>query len=234
MDKLKDIQKQLAEMRRLGQNNSSIFFKKYRDLIAQIYKEFKKINQRPPTFIEWKTMAGVDADPINRVRAAGNYPLGKNIENLEIYNSNNRYKDLFFALSHGVNFGKLKPNNTDERESFLNELFQKNKKLTFNILGYASEQPKWNYQYFSELAKCKMALNLSRGVPSKYASSNRIASLIGNGLMTFIDKRTSLNEIFNSKEVVFYTSIDDLASKIKFYKGKDSLRKQIARKGKNK
>jgi len=83
MDKLKDIQKQLAEMRRLGQNNSSIFFKKYRDLIAQIYKEFKKINQRPPTFIEWKTMAGVDADPINRVRAAGNYPLGKNIENLE-------------------------------------------------------------------------------------------------------------------------------------------------------
>ena len=79
-----------------------------------------------------------------------------------------------------------------------------------------------------------MGLNLSRGLPTKYYSSNRIASLIGNGLMTFIDKRTSLNEIFNSKEVVFYTSIDDLSSKIKFYKGKDSLRKQIARKGKNK
>jgi len=48
-------------------------------------------------------------------------PADKNIENLEIYNSNNRYKDLFFALSHGVNFGKLKSRNIDERESFLNE-----------------------------------------------------------------------------------------------------------------
>ena len=32
----------------------------------------------------------------------------------------------------------------------LNELLEKNTKLTFNILGYASEQPKWNYQYFNE------------------------------------------------------------------------------------
>ena len=61
-----------------------------------------------------------------------------------------------------------------------------------------------------------MGLNLSRGLPTKYYSSNRIASLIGNGLMTFIDKRTNLNEIFNSKEVVFYGSIDDLSSKIRF------------------
>jgi len=83
MDKLKNLQKQLAEMRRLGQNSSSIYFKKYRDLIAQVYEEFKKINKRPPTFIEWKKTAGVDADPINRVRARGNYPLGVNIENLQ-------------------------------------------------------------------------------------------------------------------------------------------------------
>ena len=35
-------------------------------------------------------------------------PVDENIENLEIYNEKHRYKDLFFALSHGVNFGKLK------------------------------------------------------------------------------------------------------------------------------
>ena len=35
-------------------------------------------------------------------------PADENIENLEIYNTNNRFKDLFFALSHGVNYGKLK------------------------------------------------------------------------------------------------------------------------------
>ena len=34
-----------------------------------------------------------------------------------------------------------------------------------------------------------MALNLSRGNPTKHYSSNRIASLMGNGLLVFIDKK---------------------------------------------
>ena len=82
-------------------------------------------------------------------------PADENIENLEIYNSKNRYKDLFFALSHGVNFGKLKAKNIDEREKFLSELISKNKKFTFNILGYANEQPKWNYKFLTNWQNVK-------------------------------------------------------------------------------
>ena len=33
-----------------------------------------------------------------------------------------------------------------------------------------------------------MGLNLSRGKPVKYYTSDRIVQLIGNGLLTFIDK----------------------------------------------
>ena len=161
-------------------------------------------------------------------------PADKNIENLEIYNSNNRYKDLFFALSHGVNYGKLKASNIDERESFLNELMQKNKKLTFNILGYASEQPKWNYQYFNELSKCKMALNLSRGVPSKYASSNRIASLIANGIMTFIDKKVKYQDFFSHDEMGFYKNADDLINQLERLNGNINKINKISRNGKRK
>ena len=79
-----------------------------------------------------------------------------------------------------------------------------------------------------------MGLNLSRGKPTKYYSSNRIASLIGNGLLTFIDKKTQINEIFNKNEVIFYNDINELADQIKFYKKKDNLRKKIAQKGKKK
>ena len=161
-------------------------------------------------------------------------PADKNIENLEIYNSNNRYKDLFFALSHGVNYGKLKPRNIDERETFLNELMQKNKKLTFNILGYASEQPRWNYQYFNELSKCKTALNLSRGVPSKYASSNRIASLIANGIMTFIDKKSMYQDFFNSDEMGFYSDADDLLNQLDKLNGNICKINKISKNGKKK
>ena len=58
-----------------------------------------------------------------------------------------------------------------------------------------------------------MGLNLSRGRPIKYYSSDRIVQLIGNGLLTFIDDKTFLNDFFK-KELVFYNNIDDLSEKI--------------------
>ena len=161
-------------------------------------------------------------------------PADKNIENLEIYNFNNRYKDLFFALSHGVNFGKLKSRNTDERETFLNELINKNKKFTFNLLGYANEQPKWNYQYFNELSKCKTALNLSRGKPMKYHTSNRIASLVANGIMTFIDKKTKYHDFFSNDEMGFYSNADDLLNQLEKLDGNINKINKISKNGKRK
>ena len=161
-------------------------------------------------------------------------PADENIENLEIYNSKNRFKDLFFALSHGVNFGKLKKGNIDEREAFLNELISKNKKFTFNILGFGNEQPKWNYQFYEELSKCKMALNLSRGKPTKYSSSNRIASLVANGIMTFIDEKTKYYDFFNSDEMGFYKNADDLLNQMEKLNGNISKVNRISKNGKRK
>ena len=79
-----------------------------------------------------------------------------------------------------------------------------------------------------------MGLNLSRGKAVKYYSSNRIASLMGNGLLTYVDHNTQLSDIFNSKEMVTYTNIQDLAEKIIFYNKNDILRKKIARNGQKK
>ena len=79
-----------------------------------------------------------------------------------------------------------------------------------------------------------MGLNLSRGLPTKYYSSNRIASLMGNGLLTFIDKKTQIDDFFNKNEIVLYDNINDLSKKIKFYKKNPNLRKKIAYLGKKK
>ena len=79
-----------------------------------------------------------------------------------------------------------------------------------------------------------MGLNLSRGKPTRYYSSNRIASLMGNGLLTFIDEKVKMNDFFNNNEIIFYKNINELADKIKFYSKKDQLRIKIARNGKNK
>ena len=79
-----------------------------------------------------------------------------------------------------------------------------------------------------------MGLNLSRGKPTKYYSSNRIASLMGNGLLTFIDKKTQIGDIFNNNELIFYDNINDLADKIRFYKKNDKLRQKISESGRKK
>ena len=78
------------------------------------------------------------------------------------------------------------------------------------------------------------AMILSRGKPTKYYSSNRIASIVGNGLLTFIDNKVKLNDFFTKNEIIFYDSISDLADKIKFYAKKDTIRKKIARNGRYK
>ena len=84
------------------------------------------------------------------------------------------------------------------------------------------------------LINSKMGLNLSRGLPTKYYSSNRIASLMGNGLMTFIDQKTFLEDIFSKNEIVFYNNLEDLSEKIIFYKNNYKLRTKIAKKGQQK
>jgi glycosyltransferase involved in cell wall biosynthesis len=161
-------------------------------------------------------------------------PVDENIENLKLYENKINYKDLFFALSHGVNFGKLKKGKYDEREEFIVKLMTKYPNINYNILGMADENPKWNYDYYDELNKCKIALNLSRGKPIKLTSSNRIASLIGNGIYTFIHTGTQYNKIFNENEVGSYSSINNLGTKIEHLLSNPEKIKKYAKNGRDK
>ena len=161
-------------------------------------------------------------------------PVDENIENLKVFEYKNRYKDLFFALSHGVNYGKLKAGKKDERESFISDLINIFPNINYNILGVANESPKWNYNFYEELIKCKMALNLSRGLPLKYTSSNRIAALIGNGIYTFIDEKTKFNDFFNENEVGFYKNLNDLGKKVEFFLSKPKKINEYSKNGKKK
>ena len=141
-------------------------------------------------------------------------PVDPNIENGKFYEIK-KDKDLFFALSHGVNFGKLKKNTFDERSKFVDKLIAHSKdRINFNILGLYNEEPKWNYDFTKELMICKTALNLSRGGPNKYASSNRIASLMGNGVLPFIHTKVKYQDFFDDDEIIIYNDHKDLINKL--------------------
>ena len=160
-------------------------------------------------------------------------PVDKNIENFNVFNMRPQ-KDLFYAMSHGVNRAILKEGTEDDRIIFLNKLVRKIPSIKYDFYGFSNKQPIWGNDFHNALINSKMGLNLSRGKPTKYYSSNRIASIMGNGLLTFIDEKVQMNDIFKKNEIIFYKNISDLADKIIFYSKKDDLRKKIAKKGKKK
>jgi glycosyltransferase involved in cell wall biosynthesis len=142
--------------------------------------------------------------------------------------------DVFFALSHGVHRGILKRGKDDGRNYFLKELLKKAMNIKFDIYGLNNKQPIWADHYFKVISKAKMGLNLSRGKPIKYYSSDRIAQIVGNGLVTLIDEKTKYTDFFTDKEMVFYKDPDDLSAKIIKIANDDKLRKSIAMAGKKK
>ena len=160
-------------------------------------------------------------------------PVDKNIECYDVYKLNPT-NDLFYAMSHGVNRAILKEGKVDERIIFLDQLIKKINDINYDFYGFQNKEPIWGNQFYEALINSKMGLNLSRGAPTKHYTSNRIASLMGNGLLTFVDKKTDMDDFFNKKEIIFYENITDLSDKIRFYKKNDSLRKKIASAGKKK
>jgi len=160
-------------------------------------------------------------------------PVDNNIECFDVYNlkPNN---DIFYAMSHGVNRAVLKDGIEDTRVKFLDKLIKKIPNVKYDFYGFKNKQPLWGINFNNALINSKMGLNLSRGKPTKYYSSNRIASIMGNGLLTFIDKKVEMNDFFNKNEIVFYDNINDLSDKIIFYSKKNNLRIKIAKAGKKK
>ena len=135
--------------------------------------------------------------------------------------------DIFIAMSHGQHRGILKKDFSDNRVKIINKL---TKKVNYNIFGYKNN-PVWGQNFFEELKKCSMAINLSRGEPIKYYSSDRMSSLLGNGLLTFIHEKYYYQDFFTKNEIVTYKNINDLNNKILTYKNNKKLLKKIASNG---
>ena len=142
--------------------------------------------------------------------------------------------DVFYAISHGVHRGELKTGKYDERQKFLENLLFETPGVKYDIYGLNKIEPIWADNFMQAIANSKMGLNLSRGEPIKYYSSDRITQIIGNGLVTLIDEKTMYREFFNENEMVFYKNTNDLSEKIIKISHDEKIRKSIGEKGQKK
>ena len=156
-------------------------------------------------------------------------PVDSAIDSFKNFNKQNLKHDIFVAISHGQNRGILKKGKTDEREKLIRDLIFDLPEVKFASFGIDKFEPVWGANYYYYLSNSKMSLNVSRGSYQKLYSSDRISSLIGNGLLVFINKNTEFKKLFTNNEVVYYGDKKDLANKIKYFLLNDKTRIKFAK-----
>ena len=134
-------------------------------------------------------------------------------------------RDLFFAGN---------PREGDPRWDLLRALLPKIEgRLRVEIFG-ADRPSIWGADYEDVLATSKMSLNLNRREGDLWYSSDRIAHLMGFGILTFQSSKNGMQRFFTDQETVWFDEAADLAEKILRYQADDVARAAVASAGRAK
>lgn len=118
------------------------------------------------------------------------------------------------------------------RQEFLSGLYEETGGyLRCAFRGCLGNPPVTGQNYLEFLGKSKMALNISRRNDVEMYSSDRLAQLTGNGLLTFCPRVPGMETLFSENEIVYYDDFKDLLGKIRYYHSHDIERIDVARNG---
>ena len=131
--------------------------------------------------------------------------------------------DLFFAGN---------PREGDPRLEVIDYLVQNlPSKLRFRLFGMRGNPSIWGVAYEQVLASSAMSINLNRKEGDKWYSSDRIAHLMGYGILTFLSDQGQMERFFSPGDCVFYSTPEDLVEKIGWYHTHDDARQRVAHTG---
>jgi hypothetical protein len=149
-------------------------------------------------------------------------PVDPSIERLRTFeNSNPDYDVVFFGCD------KRAP----ERKQILQDLIRALPDARLGIFGSLGNPYAFGHEKERILASSRMALNLNRRNDVELYSSDRIAQLTGNGLVTLTPAGAGLESLYSSDEVVYFDSVDDLARKVHHLMSHDDEAVALAKAG---
>ena len=85
--------------------------------------------------------------------------------------------------------------------------------------------------YIEALGKAAMGLNLSRVNDIYLYSSDRLAHIMADGQLAFIDRRNGFSTLFEEDEAAFYDTKEEFFDKLRYFKENPQKRMEVARKG---
>lgn len=173
------------------------------------------------------TTAGSWLDPWRGLGAKIHYlpnPVDPSVETL----SNHRQESFEHDLVYCGHDYKDAP-----RQKFIEQLKERcdDSPIRFVNRGNLGQPSVFGHHYIDTLGSAAMGLNFSRSNEMPYYSSDRIAQLTGNGLLTFTQETPGLRDLYSDQEMVFFNDLEDLLEKLEHYRTHDEERKRIAAAG---
>lgn len=150
-------------------------------------------------------------------------PVDPAIDTGSSFAASDQDHDLFFGI------GSVYEN--DPRLAIATRLRQALPAFAFDFRGMFGRPSVRGAAYLDLLANARMGLSFSRVNDRYLYASDRMAQYMGNGLLTFVDRRTGFDEIFGEDEVAFYDGFEELVEKLTYYRNNDDKRKRVARSG---
>lgn len=117
-----------------------------------------------------------------------------------------------------------------EREYFLTFL-KEHLDTKLNCFGAFNQPALYGKNYLNLLGNARCGLNLSRRNNIDLYSSDRVAQLAGNGLLTFTPKIPGFQKLYTEHELVYFDDVSDLVEKYKYYEVHVEEAEQLAKKG---
>jgi len=168
-------------------------------------------------------------------------PVDMSIDYPRCHERSDQKYDVFWSMRKVEKSRKHEKNPRIEIPLFLEE----SGKVEIDYYGMNGKQELWNIDYYQAIENAKMGLNLSHaylGTDNIHTestdeelylySSDRISHYMGSGLLTLSTRDNKLEELFEeNREIVFFSSKEELIEKIVYFKNHDDERREIARQG---
>ncbi|MBI1328553.1 MAG: glycosyltransferase [Alphaproteobacteria bacterium] len=150
-------------------------------------------------------------------------PVDKAVESLKVFERNDVPNDLVFLC------GNKKYNGP--RLALCEAIRDGIPELKFDARGFWGRPGAYGAEFFDALGSARMGLSLSARDNVYLYSSDRMAQLMGCGLLTFIHRATGFGDLFAEDELVSYADPEELIAKLHYYRGNDHARRDVARRG---
>lgn len=167
------------------------------------------------------TFISTAGQPLEKMREGGHAmsflpnPVDLSVETGRADRTRDLAHDLFYACGNPARPLREICGHEWNMDDFIADLARRAPTLRMALAGIGGRPHLHGARYQDVLESCAIGLNISRRADYYLYTSDRIAHLAGNGCVVAIERATGYADYFGEDEMLFFSSLDELAAKLK-------------------